>query len=169
VALLAMVGALACLLPWVGVVVALVPAWFVGWQGGLGLAVAAGCYTLGVFLLLQMVVEPRLFNSRRYNSLLAALVALALAELFGLVGLIIGPLIAVALQIYFAHWLRRVSPAPDLAIDLASLEDRIAAMRALLEHTEPPPPELVSMLERLSDLVKDTGSALELRGRTSAA
>lgn len=169
VALLTMIGALACLLPWVGVVVALVPAWFVGLQGGMGLAAAASAYTLAIFLLLEVVVEPRLFNRRRYNSLLAALVALALAELFGLVGLIIGPPIAVALQIYFAHWLRRTSPAPDLALDLASLEGRIAAMRATLEQTELPPPELVSMLDRLAALVKDTGSVLEPRGQISAA
>ncbi|HEX3657423.1 MAG TPA: AI-2E family transporter [Pirellulales bacterium] len=168
VALLTMIGAFACLLPWIGVVVALVPAWFVGWQAGLGLAIAAAVYTLAVFLLLKMVVEPRFFNRRRYNPLLAALVALALAELFGLVGLIIGPPIAVALQIYFAHWLRRSSPAPDLALDLGSLEVRIAAMRATLEQTEPPPPELVSMLERLSTLVRDAGSALEPQGQALA-
>ncbi|HEY5313654.1 MAG TPA: AI-2E family transporter [Pirellulales bacterium] len=168
VALLTMIGALACLLPWFGVILAAVPAWFVGLQGGAGLAVAASVYTLGIFLLLKIVVEPRLFNSRRYNSLLAALVALALAELFGLVGLVIGPPIAVALQIYFAHWLRRTNSPPDLALNLVALQGRIATMRAALEQTEPPPPELVSMLERLTALVNDTGSALE-PAQTSAA
>jgi len=169
VVLLAIIGSLAWLLPWVGVVVAVIPAWLVGWQGGLVMAAVTALYTLGVFLLLEVFVEPRFFNRRRYNSLLAALVALALAELFGLVGLIIGPPIALALQIYFAHWLRRSNAAPELSFDLVSLEDRIAAMRATLEQTEPPPPELVSMLDRLQALVKDAGSALGADGKTSAA
>ena len=169
IALLAIIGSLAWLLPWVGVVVALIPAWLVGWHGGLGLAVATALYTLGVFLLLEVFIEPRFFNRRRYNSLLTALVALALAELFGLVGLIIGPPIALAMQIYFDHWLRRSNAAPSVSLDLPSLEDRIAAMRSTLEQTESPPPELVSMLDRLQSLVKDAGSVLEPDGKISAA
>lgn len=169
VLLLAMIGALACLLPWVGVVVALVPACCVGWHEAAGTGIAAAFYTIGVFVVLEYLVEPRLFDARRYNALLAALVALALAELFGLVGLVVGPAIAVALQIYFGHWLRRSTPPGDLSLDLISLERRLAELRASLEQTEIPPPELVSMLERLTALVRDTGSVLEVREHSAPA
>ena len=167
--MLAVLGAVAFLLPWVGVVVAIVPACLVGLNASVAAAVGTALYTLAVFWFLEWIIEPRLFNSRRYNSLLAALVALGLAELLGLVGLIVGPAIAVALQIYFGHWLRRTSPAPEFALDLAALEARVAAMRAGLEQSELPPPELVSMLDRLSALVKDSGTALEPQGATTAA
>jgi predicted PurR-regulated permease PerM len=167
--LLAIVGSLAWLLPWVGVIVAMAPAWLVGWHGGLTLATASALYTLGVFVLLEVFIEPRFFNRRRYNSLLAALLALALAELFGLIGLIIGPPLALALQVYFDHWLQRSNAAPNAALDLGLLEGRITVMRATLEQTEAPPPELVSMLDRLEALVADAGSVLEPGGKTSAA
>ncbi|HEX4150379.1 MAG TPA: AI-2E family transporter, partial [Pirellulales bacterium] len=169
VVLLAIIGSLAWLLPWVGVVVAAVPAGLSGWHGGLGSALIAALYTLGVFLVLELLVEPRFFNRRRYNALLAAFTAVALAELVGLVGLIIGPPIALAMQIYFDHWLRRTNAPPIVALDVGSLEERITAMRATLDQSSPPPPELVSMLDRLESLVKDAGSALESDAKSSAA
>lgn len=167
--LLAVLGAVAFLLPWVGVVIALVPACLVGLTISVAAATGAGLYALAIFWFLEWIVEPRLFNSRRYNSLLAALLALALVELLGLVGLIVGPAIAVALQIYFGHWLRHTSAAPEFAFDLAGLETRIAAMRSALAQNELPPPELISMLDRLSALVKDSSTALEPQGATTAA
>ena len=114
VVLLAIIGSIAWLIPWVGVVVAAIPAALTGWHTGLNSALVAALYTLAVFLVLELLVEPRFFNRRRYNALLSALVALALAELLGLVGLIIGPPIALAMQTYFDYWLRRTNAPPPI-------------------------------------------------------
>ena len=43
-------------------------------------------------------MEPRLFNRRRYNSLFIVLAVIALAETFGILGLLLGPMVAVAIQ-----------------------------------------------------------------------
>jgi putative permease len=155
--LLATGGALAWMIPWVGVLLAVIPALIVGLQGGVAIGIAAASYAVAVILLLEFAVEPRFFNRRRYNSLLVAMVALALGDSFGLVGLLIGPPLAVALQLGLSRMLREaVAEQPKLVVSIGAVARRLDALREMLVSKSPEQsPEVASMVDRLTKLVED--------------
>ena len=156
-ALLALAGALAWLVPWLGVGLALVPVVLVGWAAGPLMALLAVVYTLLVFVLLEFGVEPRLYNRRQYNPLLIALMVLALGEEFGVAGVLMAPPLAAALQILGSHLLQPASTpsAQPVESQVTVLEERLASVRQLLaQSTEAPAPQLVNMLDRLEALVE---------------
>lgn len=161
--LLATIGALAWLIPWVGALLALVPAVFVGWQVGPVGTLGAGCSALVVFMALEFFVEPRFFNRRRYNALLVALAALALASQLGLIGLLVGPPLGVMIQIFGEHWRSR-SQAADAGsgFSLQTLKDRLVALEGTIDGLDNPPgPELLSILQRLRTLLDNAEQALD--------
>ena len=136
-ALLAVVAALSWLLPWLGAIIALatlavaeLPALILNWPGSLFSVAMAALFTVLVFVILETVVEPRLFNRRRYNSLFIVLAVIALAETFGILGLLLGPMVAVAIQATLEHIERERVAARRPATDLTALEARVADLRA---------------------------------------
>lgn len=154
-ALLALLGGLAWLVPLVGVLLIVVPVLAVGLMEGVGLAVAAVLYTVTVLLVLELVVEPRLFNRRRYSSILTVLVMLILIEDFGVLGLIMAPPLSAAIQILFTHLLA-AQKTPDLtgaANQLTLLRERLAAVEAALQNKEEASPEISSIAARLNKLL----------------
>jgi len=160
-ALLALVAALSWLVPWLGVIIALMalavaelPVLVLGWPGSLFPVAAAALFTVAVFMILEFGVEPRLFNRRRYNSLFIVLAVMALAETFGILGLLLGPLAAVAVQAAVEHIEREQVAARVPAIVLAALEDRIADVRAWASGDEFPR-EWMSIVDRLGALVAE--------------
>jgi predicted PurR-regulated permease PerM len=162
-ALLALAGALAWLVPWLGVVLALVPVVLVGLGASPLMALLAALYTLLVFTLLEFVIEPRFYNRRQYNSLLIVLVVLALGEEFGVAGVLIAPPLAAALQILGSHLLAPAStPAAQPVQDqIVVLEERLASVRALLAQSEAePPPQLINMVNRLEALMAKANAAV---------
>jgi putative permease len=167
--LLALGSALAWLIPWVGVIFAVIPVLLVGLSLSPGIALTAVLYTLLVFGLLQFVVEPRLFNRRQYSSLLVVLVFFALGQSFGLTGLLIAPPLAAALQILFSNLMPQTTPAAatQLSQQLTDLENRLVSVRtALNASTQPPSPQMLSLVERLERLIAQTNvSLLELELR----
>jgi predicted PurR-regulated permease PerM len=99
--LLAAAGAVAWLIPWFGALIALAPAVWVGLSlSPLHAVLAAACVLL-VLAFLELVVERRLFPNHAYSSVLLVIVALALADAFGLLGFVLAPLLAAAVQITF--------------------------------------------------------------------
>lgn len=162
-ALLAVVGALAWLVPWLGVGLALVPVVLVGLAASPLLALLAVLYTLLVFVVLEFVVEPRLFNRRQYNSLLIALMVLALGEEFGIAGVIMAPPLAAALQILGSHLLAPASTPAAQPLDdqLVVLSERLASVRALVAQapTETTP-QVSSLLDRLAALLDKANTAV---------
>ena len=163
-ALLAVFSALAWLVPWLGVGLALVPVVLAGLAGGPLMASAAALYTILIFLVLELLVEPRLFNRRQYNSLLLALVVLALGDEFGLAGLLMAPPLSVALQILGGHLL---TPASTPAVQpmeeqFTVLEERLASVRSLLAQSgDQPAPQVVSMVGRLEALLAKATTAVK--------
>jgi putative permease len=165
-ALLALVAALSWLVPWLGVLVALIalavaelPALVLAWPSSL-LPVAAGAvFTVAVFMILEFGVEPRMFNRRRYNSLFIVLAVMALAETFGILGLLLGPLAAMAIQATVEHIERERVAARAPATDLASLDGRIADVRAWASGNEVPR-EWSSIVDRLGVLIVEARAVL---------
>jgi putative permease len=167
--LLALVGALARFIPWLGVLLAIVPVLVVGLQAGTGVAVLAVLYTLLVFILISLF-ELRL-GGRRYSSLLIVLVMIALADVFGLAGVLLAPPLAAAIQVLVSH---RVSvpvianPA-DVTHQIADLEERLAMVNASLETApDPPPPRTAHLAQRLTQLLERARGVMQTADPTAA-
>lgn len=158
--LLALVAALSWLVPWLGAIITLaalaiveLPALVLDWPGSLLPVSAAALLTVLVFAMLEFAVEPRLFNRRRYNSLLIVLAVMALAQTFGIMGLLLGPVAAVAIQVAVEHAEREQIVARNPPPDWAALEGRIAETRVLAASSEEIPREWMSILDRLAALL----------------
>ena len=169
--LLASIGALAWSIPWVGVVIAVtavgllsVPTLVLDW-GSVAVLVTVGAvvYTLLILLLLEVFVEPRFFDRRRYSSLLMVLAVVAMANTMGILGLLLGPPLAVAVQVLGSH-LTRVRMVQNVSDSIAlekGLSERMARVRAGLSETPNPPPELASLADRLESLVRQAEPMLQ--------
>jgi hypothetical protein len=142
----------------------LIPVFLIGLSGNIFVAVAAAAYTFIVFLALELVVEPHLFNRQRFSSLLLLLGMIMLAADFGLLGLIVAPPLMVAIQIFFDAMLVQksvVAPAAKPVLYLEDLRARMAAVRKrIAELDEPPSQETLSLLERLTRLIEEAEETL---------
>jgi predicted PurR-regulated permease PerM len=153
-ALLALAGALASLVPVVGVALAVIPVLLVGLQTGVQLSLVTALYALVVLTALGVWVKPRLFNRRWDNPILTVVLLIALADAFGLVGIILAPPLSAVCQILWSRLVSRraVEGAAALVSDLkerqARLRDTVRAMG------EPPLPLVTSSMERLALLIE---------------
>lgn len=164
-ALMAIAAAVLWLIPWLGTLLAslatlLLAIPVLATNGGdtSGFTVgAAVLLTFAVLVFFEIWLEPRLFERRRYTSLLVVLIVIGMADVFGLIGFILAPPIAAAIQIVGGHLLRiRLSePKRQRTIDPAALTERLARVRAQLEELAEPPPGLVSLAGRLEQLLAE--------------
>jgi putative permease len=153
-ALLALVGALACLVPMVGIVIAVIPVFLVGLMTSVSLGLFTALFTAVVMIALSIWVKPLLFKRRWDNPILTIVLLIALADVFGLVGLIIAPPVSVVCQIL---WSRLVShrAVVGAAIQVSDLKERQARLRDTIGALkEPPPPLVTSSMERLALLIE---------------
>jgi putative permease len=159
---LALIGAICWLIPWAGLLLAVIPAVLVGLTISPGLGLLAALLTIGVLSLLEFVVEPRLFNRRRFSSLLAVIVLLALSDEYGLIGILVAPPVAAAIQIFAGELMRlttlsmMTSPAlPDpLAQPISALKERLTSVQAQLAAQTGSAPELLNLVDRLTNLIE---------------
>jgi putative permease len=167
---LAWVGALLWLLPRVGAFLAIIPALLIGGLSGPLIAILAVLYLLAVFALMEFFVERRLDLRDQPSAILGLLIAIALIDTLGIVGLLLAPPLTVVVQIFLKEWL---NPTPltstSLAtaeLDLASLHKRLAAVREAMRGLDGSlPPQTVNLYERLVQLV----SAVEQSNSTRQA
>jgi predicted PurR-regulated permease PerM len=151
--LLALFGAVACLVPVVGAALAVIAPLIVGLLTGMQLSLLTATYALIILIALRMVVRPRLLNYRWHNTILTIVLLVALGDAFGLAGLIVAPLVSLVCQVLWSRLVgrRRVLGA---AAQMSDLVERQAQVRALIEAMEEPPPPLVgSSMERLASLI----------------
>jgi putative permease len=155
---LALVGALAWLLPLVGGFLALLPVVIVGWLTGPMTALLAVVYTIVVLILMEWVVERRLYTHERYWGVLIVLVMLAMGDTFGLVGLLVAPPIAVALQIGLNEiFSTPATPEEQVSgLDLAELQGRVGLIRErITQASAPASARLTNLVERLDHLITE--------------
>ena len=160
-ALLALAGALACLIPVVGVALAVIPVLLVGLLTSVQLSLFTALYTLVVLIALGVWVKPRLFNRRWDNPILTVVLLIALADAFGLVGIIIAPPISVVCQIL---WSRLVShrAVSGAAAQVSDLKERQALVwETIKAMDEPPLPLVTSSMERLTHLIEKAEPILQ--------
>lgn len=152
-ALLAVAGALLCLIPVVGIALSVVTVLLVGLLTSVQLTVLTALYALVVLIALGSWVKPRLFHRRWDNPILTVVLLIALADVFGFVGIIVAPPLSVVCQIL---WNRLVSrrAAAGAAAQVSDLREREARLWAAIKAMQDPPPPLVtSSMERLTHLL----------------
>lgn len=160
--LLATIAALVWLVPIVGALIALPLIALIAGLSGSVAAVSAFVLTLLVYVLMEFLVEPRLYRRRRFNTIWTVLAALALLDAIGLVGLFVAPILATTVQIVVEEWQKPASSplAPSTAaattIDFGALRMRVAGAREALGKLEQPPPHAVGLLSRLEALLERT-------------
>ena len=152
-ALLALVGALACLIPVVGPTLAVIPPLLVGLLTGVQLSLFTVLYTLVVLIALGVWVKPRLFNRKWDNPILTLVILIVLANAFGLLGIVLAPPLSAVCQILWSLLVshRLASGAAAQVSDLKERQERLwAVIRAM---DEPPLPLVTSSMERLTRLM----------------
>lgn len=156
--LLAVTGAIAWLIPVVGAVLAIILPFLLGLFNSLQLSLLTVLYTLLVLLALEVWVEPRLFKLKADNHILTFVILLAMANAFGLVGIIASPPVSVVCQILWTLFvgdrLATDIPTPEEAQPI-DLKEQHARLQAAIEQIEgTPPPNVVSTMERLNGLLE---------------
>jgi predicted PurR-regulated permease PerM len=172
---LALIGAIAWLIPWAGVLLAVIPAVLAGLAISPLLGLLAAALTIGVLAFLEFVVEPRLFKRERFSSLLVVIVLLVLADEYGLIGILVAPPVAAAIQIIAGQlWratTRSMGAPPDRTIvsaqPLGMLQTRLALVHAQLAAQPESRPELNNLIDRLEQLIEQ--AAQEEQRLTEAA
>lgn len=157
--LLALIGALALLIPMVGVALAVVAPLLVGLLTSVQLSLFTVLFAIAVLATLKLWVEPRLFRRGHYNPILTVVILMALADAFGLVGLIVAPPLAVVCQILWSRLVTRRAVS-GAAGQISDLRERQVQVRAVVEGMEAPPPLVTSSLERLTKLLEQAESTL---------
>jgi putative permease len=166
--LLAVVGAATWLIPWIGallagtaVVAISLPRLVLEMPANASIVSLSLAYTLLVLLALQLFVEPRFFNRRRYNSLITAVVIFGMAEVAGLMGILVGAPLAAAMQIAGGQWMRmRLETAGNGASSLA-YDVRMATLRGELAASKRSGPEVASLVDRLAVIVEQADEVLD--------
>jgi len=171
-ALLAVVGAVAWLVPVVGAALAVILPLFLGLLTGAQFSLFTVLYTLIVLIALQVWVEPRLYSRRRNDPILTLVILLAMADAFGLLGIIIAPPLSVACQTLW-KLLTRDRLTPVTVFQISDLKERQARLYVALDEMEGPPlPLIVSSMERLAGLLDKAEPLLEAtvpRGQAEAS
>lgn len=165
-ALLAIIGAIASLVPVVGAILATVLPLLLGFLISPQLALTTAIYTLIVFAALQIWVEPRLFKLRWDNPVLTFVILLGMADAFGLLGVIAAPPLSVICQILW-KFLVTDRLASEIGVQLHDLRERQVQLQEAIRAMESPPPPLVaSSMERLIDLIEKSEPILDGKTRS---
>ena len=170
-ALLAMIGALAWLIPVAGAFLAIILPLSLGLLTSVQLSLTTALYTLIVLIALQVWVEPRLFKHRWDNPILTMIILLAMADAFGLPGILVAPPISAVCQILW-HLLVSNRALSGAALQISDLKARQAHVLETLNTMNEPPMALVtSSMERLTHLIEKAEPILQagLPAKTSGS
>ncbi len=159
--ILALIGAFAWLLPVVGAPLAVILPFLMGLLTGIQLSLFTTLYTLVVLFAIQVWVEPRLLRRKWDNPILTLVILLALADAFGLLGILVAPPISAVCQILWSRLVSRrvVSGA---AAQVSDLKERQTLVWAAIEAMdEPRLPLVTSSMARLTQLIEKAEPLLQ--------
>jgi len=159
--LLALVGALACLIPVVGATLAVISPLLMGLLTGVQLSLFTVLYTLVVLIALGIWVKPRLFNRKWDNPILTLVIVIAMANAFGLLGIVLAPPFSAVCQILWSLLVshRLASGAAAQVSDLKKRQESVWATIQAMD--EPPLPLVTSSMERLKCLMEKAEPILQ--------
>lgn len=152
-AVLALAGVVACLIPMIGAPLLVIVVLLVGLLTSVPLSLFTALYALVILIAVRIWVKPRLFTSRWNNQILTVLLLIIFFDAFGLIGIIVAPMISIICQIM---WSRLVSHRrlPGAAEQISDLKERqIRLLGKVKTMIDPPPPLVTSSMERLAELI----------------
>jgi len=158
---MALTGAIACLIPVIGLPLALLPPLLVGLLTSTQLSLYTTLYALIVMVLLVVFIKPRFFNLRWNNPIPTLIILLVLADAFGIVGIIIAPPISAICQILWSRLVSHRLPSGAAAriSDLKERQDRLREKVA--DMGEESLPLINSSMEKLSELISTAEPMLQ--------
>lgn len=161
--LLAIFGALFSLIPWLGILLVLIPVVISALTTSVTLTIVAGLYTFLILIVLEVWVIPRIVSRGRYSTLLMILIAIMLFDGAGLLALVLAPPLTAAIQLV----VRRLRDVPPEQVQLrsvrqiAELRKRVERVHQMIEESEgEAPPYAANMMQRLEDLVEEADELL---------
>jgi predicted PurR-regulated permease PerM len=156
--LLALLGALAALVPLFGSLMIALLAFGLGSLEGLSLGFGAAAYTLVLLTTLEFFVKPRLWPRKRRSFLFTILLIIPLLEAFGLWGLLVAPPLAAALEVVVGQAYQVYVKREGTAVKLDDIEARYQRMLIKANHTEygDLTPELQNLTKRFATLLADS-------------
>lgn len=158
--LLAAIGAIAWFIPLVGALFAIPLIAVIALLNGPLLAVVAAVYTILIFVFMEFVVEPRLYDRSKYGVILVILVMMAMVDALGLIGLLLAPPLALTLQLILDELLSiPVAPSSVQEVTLTDLQEQLAQVRAAVSTAETQSPRVTNMVERLEQLLQEIQEA----------
>ena len=160
-ALLAFAGAVALLIPVAGATLAVLPPLLLGLLTSVPLSLMTAVYTLVIIGALKWWIEPRFFERKQANPMLILLFLIALADAYGLLGIVVAPPLATACQIL---WNRLVSQraASEASSKVSDLKERQAKLRTVIETLDEAPPLITSSMARLATLIESAEPIMQL-------
>lgn len=159
--LLALAGAMMLLIPIAGATLALIPPLLLGLLTGAPLSLFTAVYTLVVVAALKWWVEPRLSHHRQASPMLTLVFLIALADAYGLLGIILAPPMSAACQILWSYLVSRRTVS-GAAAQISDLKERQAQLEATIKAMdEPPPPWVVNSMTRLAYLIEQAEPTLQ--------
>ncbi len=160
-ALLGLAGALACLMPVVGAALVIIPVFLVGLLTGIQLSLFTTLYAVVILTALGIWVKPRLFSRRWDNPILTVVLLIFMATAFGLIGIIIAPLLSIVCQILWSCLVSRRAVS-GAAAQISDLKERQTQVWAAIEVMDGPPlPLVISSMERLTQLMEKAEPILQ--------
>jgi predicted PurR-regulated permease PerM len=167
-ALLAVTGGLARLVPVIGSTLALVLPFLLGSLTSTPLGIASVVYTALVLLALQIWVEPRLFKPMQDNPVLTFMILLAMADVFGLLGIVAAPPLSIICQ---SLWRLLVSErSTDTGSQVIDLRGRYSRLQTTIdEMAGVTPPLVLSSMERLNELIEKAEPILDIKQQEEPA
>jgi predicted PurR-regulated permease PerM len=152
--LLALIGALVWLIPIVGAPLAIILPLLIGLLTSVRLSLFTVLYTLIVLIALQVWIEPRLYKRKWNNPILTLVILLAMADAFGLLGILVAPPLSVICQILWSRLVSNRLPL-EAASQISDLKERQTRLLIVInEMDELPPPLVISSMERLTHLIE---------------
>jgi predicted PurR-regulated permease PerM len=161
-ALLALAGAVACLIPVVGAALAVMLVLVVGLLTSVPLSLLTAAVTALVFIGLGLWVKPLLFTRVQNNPFLTVAILIVLAQAFGLPGLIVAPPLSTVCQVLWSHLISQKALV-GAAAQVSDLKDRQERLRDNIQAMDQPPQALVtSSMQRLALLIEKSEPILQV-------
>lgn len=117
------------------------------------LGLITALFALILFISVDLIVKNRVFKLRWDNSILTVVLLIALADVFGVVGLLLAPPLSVVCQILWSRLVIRHSVS-GAATNISDLKERQARLWDNIKAMdESPLPLVTSSMERLASLI----------------
>jgi predicted PurR-regulated permease PerM len=154
--LLAWVASLVWFVPLMGGFLALIPALMLGLIDGYTGAVMAVVYTILIFVVVRRLVQRFPSLRQRPGSILGLMIAMALIDVMGIIGLVIAMPVTVAIHVLLNHYLNASSPvaAETPELQMQSMMDKLTLIQNRINDEETTiEPSTMSIFARLRQMV----------------